>query len=517
MPIVTLPRALPWVITSSPVVPTPVATYQALIGGTLVNVVAGSISIQNQIGQRSQGSISVWGPLGVSWQYGTQAIILDTSGTIVYAGYVARDRAKRGTGARQGIGYLEHDLTLIDNCYRADKRVVFKSYVSVTAGAIVTDLLASYLAAEGVISTSSSIATGPTIVQVIWSGTKTVSEALTWLAERAGYWWNIDMDGVLWFQPYGGVSAPFALDGTTVDALQDLTVEYGNDLLVSKQYVKGSTAETAVLTETFKGDGVSRSFTLSYPVSVLQSVTLNAVDITPLVLNKGDQGGMFYVLVADPVIAQDPAQIVLATTDTLVVTYKGQYPVLASAQNPDLIAAQKARERTGTGLIESVYSDTKVRTLPAAFQIASSTLAHYGADVTVLTFSTQTAGLVPGQLLPVTLTDFGLTSEQMVLIGVTVSDQRQGGLGIWYTITAVGSSSASNWAAESAQWQTYWARLMSQSSDPSDYTDASNTALALLSSSTFTAPTPTVTITTTKAICPIIGNSTIISNTLIVC
>jgi hypothetical protein len=84
------------------------------------------------------------------------------------------------------------------------------------------------------------------------------------------------------------------------------------------------------------------------------------------------------------------------------------------------------------------------------------------------------------------------------------------GVNIWYQVQAVGSP------IETAQWPTYWQNLMSQSSDPSDFTDVADTALAFLSSTTLVR-TPTVTITQAKAICPICGNATFCNTTTIIC
>jgi len=206
---------------------------------------------------------------------------------------------------------------------------------------------------------------------------------------------------------------------------------------------------------------------------------------------------------------------VLTSSDTLVVTYIGQFPIIAATQNTAQIAAQAARERTGSGLVETVYSDTKLRSLPAAFQVASGLLTHYSADTTLLTFYTKERGLQPGQMLPVTLSDFGISNLPMLIAAVTITDQ-QDGLTIWYQVAAVGAPGAAAWAVESSQWTTYFQNLMAQSSDPSDYTDASDTALVIPSVSVC-AHTPSVTITHTKTTCPIISGSTIISGSLIVC
>lgn len=492
------------------------ANYTAKIGGSLVNVVAGQLHVENQIGQRSTGGMQIWTNLGVVYQYGTQVQVFDETNALVYAGFTTKDKIRKI--ARQGTGLLEHDIQLMDNCYKADKRRVFKTYLAQTAGFIVNDLLGSYLAPEGVTATTTSIASGPTITEVIWNGTKSVGEALTWLSTQSGYWWNIDVNNVLHFQPYGGVPAPIILDGTQVDATKDMSVEYGNDLYVNKQFAKGAYAVTKVLTETFHGNSLTRNWTLSYEVARLTGVDKKSGSTLGVTLNgtaqtlgsKGvDSGQPFYFAVGDAVLAQDPSNTLLTSGDTLVVTYTGRFPVLATAQNAALITAQKAREGGGTGLVESLYTNTKVHTLEAAFSIAAALLGHYGQDTTVLTFATRQKGLQPGQMLSVNLPDFSLNNKQMLISSVTISDQVDG-YNVWFVVQAVGSP------VESAQWQTYWQNLMNQSSDPTDFQDTADTQFAALNQSTI-GWNMSATGKHTKVVCPIISNTTFCSNTTIIC
>ena len=519
MTVLTLPFTYPG-YRVTPVVPSVEPTYTALIAGSYMAIEQGSVSIQNAVSQRGTGSMTVKSALGVTWPYGTQALLFDETGAQIYGGYVANDHAYRDPGARQGDqGWLRHDLSLMDNAYRAEKRIPIKRYDNVSAGYIVNDLYGAYLASEGVIITSSSVATGPTIVQAIWAGSKTVADALTWLATQSGYWWNIDVDGVLWFQPYAGVAAPFGIDGANVDSMQDVTVDAGNDMLVNKQYVKGSVAQkgsvAAPLVETFKGNSAIRSFTLGYELNTLISVTLNALNITSLVQEKGTSGGSYYASAGDPVITQDPSQSVLTSSDTLIVTYIGQFPVIASAQNSAQIAAQATRERVGTGLVESVHSDSKLRSLSAAFQVASNLVNLNGVDLTVLTFSTRKKGLQPGQLLPVTLSDFAIDNLPMLVTSVNITDGVDG-FTIWFKVTAVGAPGVSGWSVQAAQETTFWQNIMAQSSDPSDLTDAQDQTLTPLSVSAF-SHTSSFSVATTKTICQLWGNSTLFGNATIFC
>ena len=487
--------------------------FTGYVGGTQVNVMAGTLNVTNQIGQRSTGGIGVWGPLGTLWQYGTQVQVYDSTSALVYSGFVHRDKASRAPGARQGVGYLEHDLELMDNCYKADKRVIWYSNTNVSAGSIVKDLVNKILAQEGVSYTSASIATGVTVPEVIWNG-KTISYCLNWLAKNSGYWWNIDINSVLWFQPYVGLPAPYAIDGTQVDSYNNLSVTAGNEMFVNTQYTKGGFNEkgtkAAPLDETFKGNGTTRSFTLSYQVSRIFQVKLNGVDVTALSLTKGSTGGEFYYAPSDAVIAQDTSYPVLTSTDTLEVKYAGRVPAIGKAQSAKLITTQKARESgSGSGIVENVYSDTKVHTVSSALEIASALLAHYGADMTVLEFDTLQTGFMEGQMLTVTLPDFGLTNAVMLITSVNISDGETG-FTVWYHIQAVGSP------YDAAQFQTFWQNLMNQSSDPSDLSDTSDEQFTPIVTSTF-SDSPSFTTHKTYAVCNICNTGTLCNTTTIVC
>lgn len=457
--------------------------YTMKIAGNAVNVESGTLDVINQIGQRSTGTVTVWSNPGVKWSRGTRVQVFDQNNSLVYSGYTTKDKVLKSS--RQGHGYLEHQLTLMDNCYRADKRLIFEQFLNVSAGTIVRSILTNVLAAEGVTATATSIASGATITAVVWNG-KQVSAALTWLATASGYWWNIDTAGVLWFQPYTGIPAPFVLDGTTVNIDNNLSVTYGNDLYVNRQYVKGAFAETGILTESQHGDGSKRGFTLSYEIasSAARDLSIAVNGIGQSIGTKGDTGDQWYVAIGDSVVAQDTSQTVLGSGDTLTVTYKGRFPILALAQNGALIAGQKAIEGVGTGYVESEYSNTKIYTQAAAFQQASALLGHYGSDVTQLEFdmlASQGAGLMEGQVLTVNLSDFSLSGAQMLVSSVEITDAINDNWNIWYHVIAIGSP------YEAVQWQTYWQNLQNQIADPtdlSDVDDASGLALLLTTNDT---------------------------------
>lgn len=490
-------------------------SYTVKVGGVAVVVEAGTLDIKNEIGQRSQCTFTAKTATGVNWPYGTQLQAYNDVGALAYAGFVDTDQATK-PGFRP---VLEHAVTGMDMHYLADKRLAFQSYLDANAGDIVQSLWGAYLQPEGV--TLGPIAQGLLIPEIIWNGEQ-VSKALDWLAQQCGYWWQIDENRQLWFQPYGGLSAPFTLDGTQVSQDDKLSVTYGNRQYRNRQFLVGGKDKTAVLTETLHGDGIRRAFTLRYPVvsitgktkGVQKGVWVNGVQQT-LANKSQNTGAQFYYAISDLVLAQDTGQAILGTGDTLTVTYEGEYPVVALAQNAALISQQQALEGGGTGYVEAKESNTKVHSLAAAFQIAQAELAHYGQGMTTLAWacpaSRLPSGLAQGQLLTVNLPDFAL-NEQMLVRSVELTDNTDN-LNMWAIVTCIGSP-------YDVSWQTFFQNLLNQAG-ANDVADAANQAtqsiLAALTQTQVNPPAATASIISSAVSCPLCGPTTYCSNTLIIC
>lgn len=431
------------------------ATYIVKVGGVTAHVIAGTLNVNNTIGQRSTCTFTAWDATGlISWGQGTRVQVYDLNNTLVYGGFLEQDKiTKPGFSA-----LLQHQVTCKDYHYLADKRLAARSYLLQTAGSIVIDLINNYLSAEGVTFTSASIVAGATLPEVVFNY-ELVSKCIDAIATQTGYWWQIDNNKVLWFQPYGGLNAPFALDGTTVSQDDKLVYTNGNPQYVNRQFVTGGWDQTNTQTETRHGDGVSQAFALSYQVSRnLVSITLNGVAQTVGI--KGVQTGyQWYAAEGDQTIAQDPSGTILISTDTLVITYRGRYPVVALAANDALITSQVSLEGGGTGYVESKYHNAKVKTLSGAFQIAASLLAHYGQKMRTVSWqmrASAAAGLQQGQLMTVNLPMLSpdLANLSMLIQSIEYTDNIDA-INMWAIITAVGSP-------YDVTWQTFFQNLANQ-------------------------------------------------------
>ena len=473
--------------------------YIVKVAGSVANVLAGTLDINNTIGQRSTCTFTAWDVTGsIIWFQGSHVEVYDLNNIKKYGGFVETDEmSKPGYSA-----LLEHQVTCKDYHYLADKRLAARSYLNQTVGSAVLDLFNNYLVSEGVTITATSIAAGPMIPEIVFNYEQ-VSKCLDALATQAGYWWQIDENLVLWFQPYGGLNAPFTLDGTTVSQDDTLKFTEGNPNYVNRQFVTGSYDKTGFITETRKGDGVSRAFAMSYQfASDKASILVNGVAQTVGI--KGAQTGFqFYYAEGDQTVAQDPSQMVLGTGDTLTVTYKGRYPVVALAQNNALITSQQGYEGLGTGYVESKHHNAKIKTLAGAFSVASALLGHYGQRMRQLTFQSKEkliTGLKQGQLLNVNLSMFNLNT-QMLVQTVEITDGVDD-YNIWYIVTCVGSP-------YDVTWQTLFQNMSNQAEPQDNINISDDSALAILTqwsalwnwTGTFTATTYACLICNTSTLC----------------
>src|SRR5258708_6458255 len=183
----------------------------------------------------------------------------DDIGFPLFAGVVGR---ARGTAPAAISSQLDHDLICMDWHYLADKKVFASSYVNVTCGAVVTDIIAQKLAAEGIFA--ANVQAGPPLTSWVIDY-KTCAGALDDLAKMAGFYWYIYRNKGLHFSVPGTTLAPFTLYRT--QALDDTgQVEDTSPLYRNAQYVLGGRDVTAPQTETHKGDGSTRVFNTSFPI-----------------------------------------------------------------------------------------------------------------------------------------------------------------------------------------------------------------------------------------------------------
>ena len=352
-----------------------------------------------------------------------------------YAGFIEKPTEKK----EPGTGIVFHSITCKDMHYLADKRIIAKAYENVTAGSIVADLISDKLATEGV--TVGIIQDGPNVIEAIFNYT-TVTTALESLAEKAGYIWYIDYDKKLYFMARETLTAPWTATAADMQA-GSVQVEHGNSSYRNTQYVKGGRDITDPLTENKKGDGATRSWTVGFPIAKEPVIKLNGVafPVGEIGIRGLEENKKYYWSKGDNTINQDDAETLLASSDTLAITYQGEFDIIVKTMNPEEIADRQDIEG-GSGIVEDVADEMNSTTREAAFEVANAKLKKYGVIGRRLSFRTRRSGLFAGQILTVNLPAHGINVE-MLIESVTISTEQN--TVIWYDVTCAEGPEQQSW------------------------------------------------------------------------
>lgn len=392
-----------------------------------------SVSIDLSIGERSTCAFRVVDiDATESYSKGMGVSVKDDSNNILFAGIVDKVAQKRLSSA----GGLIHSITCVDNAYKADKRIVAKAYANAYAGNIIRDFVDTILTNENVTYTLTSIQDGPIIEEAVFNYVR-ISDAIDAIAEKTGYWWRIDNSNVMWFVERATNAASWSISGVDT-RISNVVVEENNSKYRNRQYIKGGRDITDALTETRIGDGATRAFLLSFPVAKVPTITLNATAVT-VGIRGVDTGKQYYWSKGSNTISQDSSETLLISSDTLSVTYQGEFDVVVISEHPEEISARQTIEG-GSGIVEAVDDEPQTTTREAAFQSANAKLQQYANTGKRIKF-TSTEPLLPGELLTVNLPLHNFDA-QVLVERVTI---RNDGPTIYYSIQAAEGAVDGSW------------------------------------------------------------------------
>ncbi len=403
------------------------------IDGVAVQVAKNTLDIKNVVENRSTAVFKVEDTdASDHYAQGEPVIITDGAATL-FKGVVEDSREKRMAPA----GGLRHTVRCKDWHYLADKRLVAESYTGQTAGAIVTDIITKYLAAEGI--TAGTIQAGPTIAEAIFNYAP-ASIVLDKLAERAGFTWYIDDAKQLFFLVRTTTAAPFAV--TKADMLKgSSSLIHGNAKYRNRQYIRGGKVVTTEQTETFTTqDATVQAFVVGFPLAkVPTSITEDAAGKT-IGIKGIDTAKDYYWSKGDPVLV---AAVPPGNGVVVEIKYFGEFNIIALAEDTDAIAAQLLIEGAGTGFVDHVDDDPTLIDSDDALDEAEAKLAKYALAGKQVPFDVLTNGLEPGQLLTVTEPLYALSAAAMLIVGVNIVERD---IGIVYKITVVEGPVVGGWA-----------------------------------------------------------------------
>lgn len=347
-----------------------------------------------------------------------EIIITLADDTKLFGGFVTGVKLQK-----QASGVVEYSVNCVDYTYVLDRYLAHRSYTSQTDAAIIDDLVTRYCVGLGVGTVN--VLTGVTINSIKFNYIQ-LSQALRRLCQLTGRNWYIDYDKDVHYFPLTTNAAPFNITSSAND-YTNLNISKDTSQLKNRVYVRGGTKLSDPTTYSVKGDGAARQFPLpDKPHDV--SVTVNGVAKSLGIKNVDTTGYDYYLNFQEKYIEQDSGATLLATTDTLAVTYTYDIPILVAVEDTASIIAN--------GVKEFAIFDKNIDTTQAARDRASAELTDYANDIIEGSFITHTLGFRSGQYLTINLSEYAINDEYIVQ---KVTARSIGG-GVFYYTVAVASS-----------------------------------------------------------------------------
>ena len=441
--------------------------------------VRGGVRVTQEVNERSVADVALLTDATLRFERGDGVRIRTDDDELLFNGFVDTVEA-----SRIGLnGTRRQDLSCVDLHWAADKRVIAAAYTDMTAGDIVRDILATILNAEDV--WEGTIEDGP-VVRAISFNYVPVSDALTELAQRAGFWWAIDQfhslhfaNPVPGFIVWAGDAGALAGDANSLAGeagesgeLDIASVALADSVVVrrhahsyrNRQWIRAARDQTVLQIETRAGDGEATAFLLSFAVAqepVVEVSRAGGAYVTETVGAAGIQEDrQWRYSYGSHTISQGAGEAVLSSADRVRVSYNGMFSIIATVQNePEQY--ERAAIEGNTGIVERVLADSSIDSGSAAFQLAAELLAYHGRNALEVMFETRSrTDLRPGQLMYATLPEAGIDNEEVMIASVehfTVADEHRA------VVTLVAGPIEGSWA----QWLGALSRRIDKVADPS--------------------------------------------------
>ena len=331
-------------------------------------------------------------------------VLLSENGTNIFGGVIAKT-AEAGVNGLP-IAHIATEITCDAFNVYADRRFVTETFAAgSTLESILATLVTTYLADFGV-TLHASQATGPTFAdELVFDGESlsSVLQTLSELAEDAGtgesWLWEISPAKVFLMFEAGSVAAPINFVAGDGHEHGDITVVRSRAKYANRVIVKYGDNRVITQTDSFTGNGVLDTFTLTYPIQgPVAPTSAGAVGYATVDHLGGESlGGL-----TSPMIWRyDPAALTILRTTGAVGNGVG-FTVDYDVQFPQTVTVEDAGEITAHGPHEIVLTYPQVFDLATATGLATAALAKLLATVTEVSIPTYEVGLLPGQTATVT-------------------------------------------------------------------------------------------------------------------
>lgn len=212
--------------------------------------------------------------------------------------------------------------------------------------------------------------------------------------------WFTDAHKVVHLDDNSTIDAPWDVDQMQIpQSLQSVvSMTWDRSEFVDRVYVRlGAFIADAMADPPggFKGDGVTRTFTLSGAAALAPTITLNGGAQTVGVLGV-DTGKDWYWQAGSTQITQDPSGTILTSSDTLLVIVSEFDTAIVLSANQPVVDASSAIEG-GTGFYESVQQTNVPSTTTDGKTLAAAIASQFGVIPRKFAGSTYRPGLRIGQ------------------------------------------------------------------------------------------------------------------------
>jgi hypothetical protein len=328
-----------------------------------------------------------------------EVVITMESGEKLFGGYIITTQL-----STKQTGSVMANISCVDYARLLDRNLTHDTFQDMTDSEIINELVTTYCPGFGI--TTTNVIEGVTIDQIQFNYIQ-ISQALRRIADLTGRNWYIDYSKDIHYFPLATNAAPFNIDDSpsTYYDYESLTISKDASQLKNRVYVRGGTKLSDFTTYSEKGDGSKRKFVLpDKPHSV--SVTVNGVSKTIGIKNVNTSGYDWYLNFQEKYLEQDSGGVVLASTDTIQVTYKYDIPILVAIENTASILAN--------GVKEFAIFDKSIETTTAARDRASAELTDYANNIIEGSFTTRTDGFRSGQYININLSAYGVNDDYVV-------------------------------------------------------------------------------------------------------
>ena len=326
-----------------------------------------------------------------------------------------------------GLGQMFiYKIEASDYSFIFNNKIARRGYTNTSMKDIIEDLMETYVDASYGFTTT-NVDTGPMISTISFDHVS-VRKAFEKIQKLTGYVWYTDYEKNLYFKPTDATPAPEEITDSSAN-YENISLSYDTSQVRNSVIVIGSAngeESLSTVSESFAGDGETRSWELEAKPSQVLSIKLNGVDQQfSLDLNERDTDVFIYSF-GDATFGVTDATTTPTGGDTILITYYPRIPIIVQESDQDSIDFFSAKDG-GDGVMEYTVKDTSINSKAEAKERAIRELEEFAMPLLEGTFRTRTTQLlagsyfVPGQYVVMNLPSWGISSDVAFLVQEVVT------------------------------------------------------------------------------------------------